>query len=431
MAASLRKYASDRPVRRSILLAAATLSQFGASVTQQGTLVLGVFFAATYRLNLAQMGTLLSALTLGWAASAIVIGKLVDRYGPRRMLGIGTSILSGLAVAIALSNRLALTAALLFALGIVLGTVPLSGTKAVLVIWPREQRGLPMGIRQMGVPVGAMVAALVLPTLAERVGVRPLYFSLALLLAVSGFTFCAVLPPHRATPSTLAPTDHALGPGAARYALPAACGFLLAWGQYALVTYTIPMLRDREGLAISTAGILLALAQAGGAAARMLFGHLSDRLGGQRDRVLLGAAIGAAALAVIVASLPMHLSLVILAPLWLLLGATMVGWNALALTWAGERVAVQHAALAMGTTTSAILLGATVSAPAFGLIVEMSGSYRIAWLVLALVLGCAALLLWLHARRPTEQPRTSTIYYPLLRGAPESLPTDCAERNQP
>ena len=97
---------------------------------------------------------------------------------------------------------------------------------------------------------------------------------------------------------------------------------------------------------------------------------------------------------------------------WLLLGATMVGWNALMLTWSGERVSVRNAGAAMGLTTSAILLGAAISAPIFGFIVQASGTYRTAWFGLGALLAVAALLLWGNARwaagrsRASRTPRT-------------------------
>jgi predicted MFS family arabinose efflux permease len=168
---------------------------------------------------------------------------------------------------------------------------------------------------------------------------------------------------------------------------------MLGWGQYSLATYTIPMLHA-DGLTVAAAGILLAVAQAGGAAARMLLGHLSDWLGARRELVLMGTAACGAALACVVAILPPHVPGVVLTALWFLLGASMVGWNALLLTWSGERVSMHNAGAAIGLTTSAVLAGATVSAPAFGFIVERSGGYRTAWFSLAAVLAGAALLLW-------------------------------------
>ncbi|HZC04691.1 MAG TPA: MFS transporter [Ktedonobacterales bacterium] len=388
---------TGRTRSRGALLSAATLSQFGASVMQQGTIVLGVFIAAAYHLSLTQMGAVLATMTFGLMFSGLVNGPLVDLWGPRRLLFFGTIVISAAALAIAASPGLGVTVALLFVAGLALGTVPLAGTKAVLLTWPRERRGMPMGFRQMGVPLGALAASLTLPTIANSVGIHPIYLGFAVVVALCGLLFCAMLPSQTTRPSR---HEARRAPGEARRILvPAIVGFLLAWGQYTLITYTIPMLRS-EGVTLIVAGVLLAIAQVGGAAARLVLGHLSDRMGGQRARVMLGVTLIGVALAVILAVLPPHMPIALLAPLWFALGTAFVGWNALALTWAGERVTAAHAGSAMGMETSAVLCGATVSAPLFGAIVERSGSYQAAWLTLAMVLAVAAALLWTQTRRP-------------------------------
>ena len=384
------------------LLALGTLAQFGASTMQQGTIVLGVFFALTYHLSLTQMGAVLAAMTCGLMCSGLANGPLVDLWGPRRVLFCGTIIISASATAIAFSPNLIATVALLFVAGLSLGTVPISGTKAILVAWPRERRGMPMGIRQMGVPLGALAASLALPSLASATGLRPIYLGFALIVAICGLLFCAALPAQTTRPSR---REARRAPGEARRILmPAIIGFLLAWGQYTLLTYTIHMLRQ-NGMSLVAAGALLAVAQVGGAGARLGLGHISDRLGGRRAHALLGITAVGVALAVALAFLPRALPMALLAALWLALGAAFVGWNALALTWAGERVSSAHAGSAMGLETSAVLFGATVSAPVFGSIVEWAGSYQAAWLTLAAVLALALILLVTQTRRP--EPRFS------------------------
>lgn len=385
--------------KRAILLMTATLSQFGVSVPQQGTIVLGVFFAAAYHLSLSQMGAVLAALSLGLTLSGLGAGPLVDQWGPKRVLLVGTTIITALALAIALSPSLGVTTALLFLSGLVMGTVPLSGTKAVLQLWPRERRGMPMGIRQMGVPLGALATSLALPTIASRVGLRPIYVGFAVVVAMCGLLFIVVLPTQTTHPARQQTRLSARE--AKRILIPAACGFLLAWGQYTLLTYTIPMLQQ-DGVPIALAGGLLALAQVGGAAARLALGHLSDRMDGQREHTLLGVSVVGVALAIVLAELPRHVPPILLAALWLALGAAFVGWNALAVTWAGERVHESRAGAAMGVETSAILCGATVSAPVFGAIVEHAGSYQVAWFALAAALSVAALLLWTQTRLASQ-----------------------------
>ncbi len=387
---------------RITLLSTATFSQFGASVMQQGTVVLGVFFALTYHLTLPQMGLVIAALTIGLTLSGLGVGPAVDRWGPRRLLFVGAAILTACSAAIAFSSSLGMTVTLLFVIGLALGAVPLSGTKAIMMAWPRERRGLPTGIRQSGVPLGALVTSLTLPTIAAHIGLKPIYAGFAVLIACSSFLFCAVLPAQTAPPARQ--DTRITRAELKRIIIPGVCGFLLAWGQYSLLTYTIPMLQ-RNGLSIVVGGALLALAQVGGAIARFALGAISDRVyAGRREPVLLGCAIAGAIFGVTLAFLPRSTPLWALAFLWLGLGAAYVGWNALALTWAGELVVDSRAGAAIGLETSAVLTGASVTTPIFGAVVERSGSFSAGWLLLAAIMTVAAVLLWLQARKPDASP---------------------------
>jgi MFS family permease len=391
----------------------ATVSQGAVSFTQQGIIVLGVFFASTYRLTLTQMASVVSTVTLGWMLGGLFMGSLVDRFGPRAVVLVGTLAMAGVTTTIGATWNFSLTWVLLFALGLCVGAAPSAGTKAVLLEWPLEHRGLPMGVRQMGVPAGALIAAAILPTLAMAYGLHPMFWTFAGALLVCGLGFYLVLPSRAVRATATRAHGRSLRAELGGLTLPAVCGFLMVWGQYVLLTYTIPMLRDLSGFSIALAGAALATAQAGGACARIVLGAISDRLGGRRELVLSRAAIVSMLLALVVALVPAHASAVLLFPLWFCLGCAMVGWNALLVTWAGERVSVGNAGAAMSLTTSAVLFGATVSTPVFGRIVEMSHSYHVAWLTLAVITGLAALLLWRETRRARRLPRHSRQESPL------------------
>lgn len=387
---------------RLALLSAATLSQFGASVLQQGTVVLGVFFAAAYHLTLAQMGLMIATMTIGLMFSGLGIGPAVDFWGSRRVLFIGTIALTVCTAAVTISPNLVVTVALLFGVGLALGAVPLSGTKAIMTAWTRERRGLPTGIRQSGVPLGALVASLILPSLATQFGLKPIYAGFAVIVALCGFLFCAILPRQTARPER--GQARLTAAEARRMVIPCICGFLLAWGQYALLTFTIPMLQ-RNGLSVAIGGELLALAQVGGAAARFALGGVSDRyFKGRREHVLLGSAVAGIAFALILAFLPRAIPFWALAILWTLFGGAFVGWNALALTWAGERITDARVGAALGLETSAILCGASVTTPVFGAVVERSGTFTAGWLTLGVIMAVASVLLWIEARKPELAP---------------------------
>ena len=65
------------------LLALATLSQVGMSFCQQGVAVLAVFVRQDLHLTLAEMGLLVSAMSLGVVTGQILSGLVIDGPGPR------------------------------------------------------------------------------------------------------------------------------------------------------------------------------------------------------------------------------------------------------------------------------------------------------------------------------------------------------------
>lgn len=387
-------------------LSLATLSQAGAALTQQGIPVLGVFLAVEYHLSLTQMGAVVSAVFFGMMLSGIFTGMIVDHIGSRRALLVGSLLLSSAAVAIGWIQSLPELLGLLVLLGVFLAVVSPAGSKAVLTAWPVRDRGLPMGIRQTGVPIGALLAAAILPSLAPRIGVHAVFWGFAVVLLGTGWSFASVLPktPPRSAlhPKPTGVTRRELR----RLLIPGVCNFLLGWSQYDLVTYSIPMLHGVYGLSLATAGFLLAVAQFGGILGRVGFGALSDRLGGRRDRVLAALSASATVLAVVLAVLPPHVPIAALFILWFCLGIGMVGWNALALTWSGESLPVEHAGVALSLSASCVMAGAVVAPPLYGRVVEASGRFQSGWLLLSAALLVATLLLMWSTRHSRPSPLT-------------------------
>ncbi|HKD77093.1 MAG TPA: MFS transporter, partial [Ktedonobacterales bacterium] len=381
---SIRPIAVKSGAARMLSLVLATLSQAGMTVAHQGVVVVGIFFAAAYHLTLSQMGLVVSFVSLGWMCSGLFTGLLVDRLGPRIVLFCGTLLMSAAATFMGLTNNLIIICALLFVIGLGVSTVSLAGTVTVMTSWSRAERGLPMGIRQMGVPAGSMIAAFTLPTITARYGLHTLFWIFAAELFALGMAFCLVLPPSlRTTPHLqLKEPTPKLWRDLRHITLPCFAGFLLAWSQYTLLTFTIPMLHDIGKLSVTLAGVALAMAQISGGIARIGLGALSDRLHGRHDLVLVATAAAAAVLALLVGVLPMRLPLPIILTLWFVLGAAMVGWNALIVTWSGERVRERNAGAAMGLTSSCVLFGAIITAPIMGGIIQVTGTFASAWITL-------------------------------------------------
>ena len=74
----------------------------------------------------------------------------------------------------------------------------------------------------------------------------------------------------------------------------------------------------------------------------------------------------------------------LLYPVLGILGVAAIGWGGLFATMAGELGGRELAGMAYGVTASVVVLGVLVGPPIFGYIVDSTGSFQIAWLVLAL-----------------------------------------------
>jgi MFS family permease len=384
------------PVGPWVFLAVATLSQTGMSLTQQGIAVLAVFIREALGLSFSQMGALVSATSLGVVVGFVAAGTLVDRFGPRWLLAWGTTWTTLWALVLGTARTYPVLLGLLFLLGVGLATVPSAGTRAVFEVFAGPVRGMVMGIRQSGVPIGSALAASLLPLAVGRWGEPRVLSLLAAVLALTGFGFAALIPrwpAHaRSAPRPWREILPALGP--------MAVAALLVAGQYAALTFTIVDLHGWFGWPVGLAGLGLAVVQIGGGVGRVGLGWWSDRLGGRRPPAIAVTAVVGAAMALALAWLPRTTGAVVLVPLLFLLGFGTVGWNGLALTWAGERVPARRAGQAMSWAGSAAFLGSALYPPLFGWVVDRTGSFHWAWTGLAGVLVLALGVVFWVARRP-------------------------------
>lgn len=124
---------------------------------------LATFYQKEYDLSQFETGLIVSAVNVGPIFSMLIFGNLMDNYGEKWIVGLG-SILLGLNVLLAygVENYYILLAILMF-VGIWYGTAQPGGSSAIVKWFPKENRGLAMGIRQTGIPIGGALASMLLP----------------------------------------------------------------------------------------------------------------------------------------------------------------------------------------------------------------------------------------------------------------------------
>jgi len=383
---------------RGVILALATLSHGLGAFTALAVAPLSPFLLEALGLSRGHVGFFIPAVYLGGVAMSLPAGWLVDRLGVRATLALGQLLLGATVVIAAWAPTLPALLACLVAGGLGFSVLNPATGKAVIDWFPPPRRGMAMGIKQTGLTLGGLAAALVLPPVALALSWRHALAAAGAASLVSA-TLVGLLyrrpPTHEATPGLARPRLAELGAFLRRPAILVVfgCGFLLSIAQSSVLAYLA--LYAKETLAVSavTAGRLLALAQAGGATARLVWGVVSDRSFGGRRRpgVVASAVIGAIAYALF--AVGDTLPLAAMGLLAFVAGAGAFGWVGLYFALVGEIGGARHAGLLTGAATAAAWSGTLVGPPLFGLVLEATGVYAPSWLVLTAVALVVALTL--------------------------------------
>ncbi|GAA1732238.1 hypothetical protein GCM10009734_41690 [Nonomuraea bangladeshensis] len=193
-----------------MVLAAATFTQAASGFFVQGIGAMGVHLRDDLDLSTAQLGLLLSAAQLAPLAGLLVAGELLDRYDERWVVGAGACVVAASLAAGSLAPGYAALLLVLLVVGAGYSTVQPGGSKSVASWFDTSRRGLAMGIRQAGLPLGGVLAAAVLPALAASAGWRATLAAGAAVASLGAITFTAFcrrppLPP--TNPQTDTPTD--------------------------------------------------------------------------------------------------------------------------------------------------------------------------------------------------------------------------------
>jgi len=379
------------------VLGLTTLQQVGLTLVRFGLPVLMPFVRADLGLSVVQVGMLLTALDLGSFAAFVPAGLATDRLGERRVLVAG-GVLMGIAAALtslAPSYLFLLLGLMLTGIGFPSGHT--GGSKLVMRRFPPRARGVAIGIRQSGLPIGGALAALAIPYLSGIGGWRTALAAVGLLCALLA-GLCALLPRDESgEPEPRAGRTRLIELASDRgYAVLTLMATMLVIGQFTLQGYYALFLVDQHGWAPSAAGGVLAWIHLGGVAGRLAWGAVSDRLAGARRKpVLVWVIAGGFLLLVGLSRLPAGTGVGLAAAVALAGGILLAGWNGLAVNLIVERAGAARAATALGASLTIMYLGTMASYPVFGSVVEAAHSYGPAWLLVA---GCQGVALALLTR---------------------------------
>jgi len=345
-----------------------------------------------------QVAFLVPSIYLSGLLFSMPGGRLADR------LGVRPSFLGGLAVAAigllaaALAPGFLAFLVCLFVAGSGWSVVNPALGKAIMDVFPVSERGIAMGVKQMGLTLGGLVAALALPALAATLGWRYAVGACSVVVAVPvalGWRPLAAFHAGvRGATSTACERDVTSWWWARRPALVVffATGFVLGMVQGAVLSY-LPLFTI-QGLGFDKigAGLLVAASQAGGAVSRLALGAASDRwAAGRRSRWLAFTGAIGAAIFLVYAVWPAT-SAGLAGLLAFATGVGAYGWVGIFFVISVEAGGRDQAGLLSGVAFASIVLGLLVGPPIFGLLLEGFDSYAVAWAVFAVLSGLVAII---------------------------------------
>jgi len=262
------------------------------------------------------------------------------------------------------------------------GAVNAASGRAVIGWFPPEGRGFAMGVRQTALPVGAALAAAGLPPIASAYGL-----DVAFLVLAGGCGLAAVVVAVLVREAPVQPQRIAggLSPGRdPRIRRLGLVSLLLVVPQFAVVAFLAVYLVDEHGVAVGSAALLLAAVQLGGGAGRLLAGRWSDRVGLRVLPLRRLAMLTTVLFALVVVLQATGTSAVV--PVLLVTGVAAISWNGLAFTAVGELAGPGRAGAALGLQNTAVALGAALTSPLLGALVD-----RTSWTAGFAVAGLAGL----------------------------------------
>lgn len=385
--------------------------QIYVSIAASASAVLAPLVAPDFGLSPNLVGVFTSLVYMGSTSASLIAGGFINRHGPIRVSQAGVLVCAvgiGL-IALAAEVRFGLILLVLAPLiiGVGYGPITPSSSEVLSRTTPSSRLALTFSIKQTGVPAGVALGGAVLPALALAVG-----WQVALtVIAAIGLVVALVAQPTRSDldrhrirdrpvrfKGLFAPLRVVWRDRTLRELSLVALAY--AAMQVCLTSYLVVFAVEVLGRSIVSAGFALAVATVGGMIGRVLWGVVADRYA-PPHRVMTGVGIAAGLCSLATAAYPAGWPIAPLYVLVVIFGGTAIGWNGVQLAEVARHAPPGQAGAVTGATSFITFSGVVFGPPLFGALAALTGSYRVGFVAMGLiVLGMA---IWFGRRARTSR----------------------------
>ena len=421
--------AADKELRPSAGTAPPTTRQakwlwlgVGAMLIQQSfsymsTVVLPVAAPAVAKatgLSISLVGVYTAIMYVASTLSAGTSGAFIRRYGALRVSQ-AALVLMGLGLVFSWPGWALLFAATAFVIGSGSAVSTPASSDILGRYCPPRRAPLIFSIKQTGVPVGGMLAGILVPAFTIALGWEGAFIASGAICLVFAF----LLQPLRAEFDQYRSPSHRISMRAVVHAVQGVLGhrrlrelalFSVSWAGLQAIygAFLVAFLVDGLGYPPATAGWVFAAGNAAAIGARILWGWFASRF--INARTLLGwLAVVMAAASAVTASFGPGWPVVVVTAVAMVYAGTAISWHGVLLAEIARLSPVDR----IGATTGSVLLftstGIMMYPLIFGAILEVTGSYAPGFVIAAVPALYTGLRLLLRRTRPrTRTPPTGT-----------------------
>jgi MFS family permease len=386
-------------------LATTTTIQILSTTTALALTGIAPIVAPEFGLDAHWIGYQISAIYASGMFASASAGTLIARFGPVRVEQLALACYA-LALAMLITANVWIAAAASLIIGVGYGIQNPASAQILSKATPPHRRSVIFSIKQAGVPLGGVIASLAYPTIVPIIGWR-------LALAITAIPCVAMIVVLRLHPdddyqmaykqsSLFANFVHEqrLVWGNSQLRVLAVLGMLYSSLQLSISSFTVLMLVDHHWKLV-TAAFVAGSMQAFGAAGRISWGFIGDRIGGFQVLALIGAI---ATLCMVALSRLDAIQPAAQVCILCLFGFCMTGWNGVLLAECTRHCGPENNGRVIGGVLVYTFIGVMIGPSVLAMIYNTLGDYGFAFLSVSWVAGLGTLLaVWAMWRNRLSQ----------------------------
>lgn len=392
-----------------VMLIVATIAQTTATLITYGIGVFALFWKEEYALTNTESGLLVSVVNVGPLFCMLFVGRLLDQYNEKILISISSFLLGS---SLLLTNIVSGFNGLLFVLlliGMFYSVSQPGGSKVILKWFRKENRGLAMGIRQAGIPIGGALAGVLIPFLTVQYNMTYAINSIACICIIGGLLFFMfykepyVQEEARKGHIKISFWMELKVVICKKELYPIyITGICMISLQMVLVGHFMKFLAGEQSITSIVAGTVFSVMFFSGMIGRIALAAISDVLYKGNRRILLFIAVCASIGLILLLAMNIHTIMSgVLYSVSALLGFFSIGWFSLFIAEVAELASEESVGITVSVALTLNQIAIIVAPVLFGYIVDEKG-YAYAWLCIVVLLSISAVSLYRKNKKIKE-----------------------------